>query len=35
VYAESKISANMLREDMNDAAKLSRNLSRVNTGFGQ
>jgi len=35
VYAESKISANMLREDMNDAAKLSRNLSRVNTDSGQ
>jgi len=25
----------MIREDMNDAAKLSRNLSRVNTGSGQ
>jgi len=35
VYAKSKICASMLRGDMNDAAKLSRNLSRVNTGFGQ
>jgi len=34
VHAESKITAKP-REDMNNAAKLSRNLLRVNTGFGQ
>jgi len=34
VYAESKITAN-IGEVMNSVAKLSRNLSRVNTDFGQ
>ena len=36
VYAESEIiAAHRVREDMNNAAKLSRNLLRVNTDFGQ
>ena len=35
MYAESEITAIHIREDMDNAAKLSRNLSRVNVGCRQ